>query len=139
MKKVLLSLFFLHLSCMAHATEISESLPSKEQVDEKMSSELSQGLPSADYKKTFIKMMVSLGLLLLLLVTTLWAFKRMVRHRQKQANEEMLIKIIEKRVLSPKSMLYLIEIENRKILLSESTLEVRSHKILDDNLWQEKN
>ena len=42
------------------------------------------------------------------------------------ANNTKAIKILEKRVLSPKSILYLVKVENKKVLISESHMEVRA-------------
>jgi len=43
------------------------------------------------------------------------------------------IKILEKRALSPKSMLYLIEVGGKPFVISESQLEVRLVQTLDWN------
>jgi hypothetical protein len=41
-----------------------------------------------------------------------------------------MIKVLEKRILSPKSILYLVEYEGKKVLVSESHLNMKI-KILD--------
>ncbi len=73
----------------------------------------------------FKRMLLSLGLLIGLLILTVWALKRLMRSREKEINEQKQIKILEKRVLSSKSLLYLVEVEGEKILLAESHLEIR--------------
>jgi flagellar biogenesis protein FliO len=37
-----------------------------------------------------------------------------------------MVNVIERRALSPKTMLYVVEIGNKKVLISESQLEVRT-------------
>lgn len=90
-------------------------------------------LPATDYQSALIKMFVVLILLIGMIGLTIWLIKRFMRTRSEVQNRSNQIQIIEKRVLSPKSMLYLIEVENQKILISESHLEVRPiEKIADD-------
>lgn len=81
------------------------------------------------YEATFVKMILSLGALLVLIFLTVWALKRLSSGRLRFMNQGMGIKILEKRPLSPKSVLYLVEIGGQKVLISESQLEVR--KITD--------
>lgn len=87
------------------------------------------GFTQPEYKHTFIKMMLSLLALVALSVITIWMFRRISRARVEAINNLKSIKIIEKRVLSPKSMLYLVEFENQKFLISESHLDVRITKV----------
>ncbi len=54
-----------------------------------------------------------------------------------QTNMIKNIKILEKRPLSAKSMLYLIEIDGKKAIISESTLEVRKLVDLDKHYKSE--
>ncbi len=84
----------------------------------------------------FRRMLLSLGLLVGLLILTVWALKRLMRSREKEINEQKKIKIIEKRVLSSKSLLYLVEVDGERVLLSESHLEIRPLKALEK---EEKN
>jgi flagellar biogenesis protein FliO len=86
--------------------------------------------PSAEeltdsYHGAFIRMLLSLVGLLVLLFGTFWFLKRMGRGRMGFGSRQS-IQILEKRSLSPKSVLYIVEIEGKKILLSESQLEVRA-------------
>lgn len=91
-------------------------------------------LPAAyqpEYKPAFFKMFFILFALLALVFLTFWIFKNFTRIRLHQANQTKSIKIIEKRAISPKSLLYLIEIEGKKIVVSESSLEVRKLKDME--------
>jgi len=131
MKKAFLFLVISSIfTISAYSDEVSvEKTPTKEEMVEKPLFE--DSLPPSDFHKTFIRMIISLALIIILVFVTFWAFRRMMRAKQMQANNQKAIKIIERRSLSPKTVLYLIDINNKKILLSESHLEVRSHKILE--------
>lgn len=82
-----------------------------------------------EYKPTFFKMLLILTALIALIFVTFYLFKRLMKVRLHQTNLTKNIKILERRPLSPKSILYLIEVDGKKTLISESSLEVR--KITD--------
>lgn len=84
-----------------------------------------------DYESAFIKMILFLVGLLILVFTVFFIFKKFSHARMQHNNHFRMIKVLEKRPISPKSMLYLVEIGGKKILLSESQLEVRHISHLD--------
>jgi flagellar biogenesis protein FliO len=88
------------------------------------------------YETAFIKTIVVLVGLLILIVLTVWMFKKISHGRFKSFNYLKSVKILEKRPLSPKSMLYLIEVSGKQILIAESQLEVRALTSVE---WQGKN
>ena len=65
-------------------------------------------------------MLATLGLIIAALLLVLWFMKRLMNTRVEQLNASSSIRISERRALSPKSMLYLIEVENKTILIAES-------------------
>ena len=77
-----------------------------------------------NYEHALGKMILTLLGLILLIVLTVWIMRRLSAGRFGQGSGHA-IKILEKRPLSAKSMLYLLEIEGQKVLISESQLEVR--------------
>lgn len=83
------------------------------------------------YEATFMKTLLVLVSLIILIGLVIWMFKRLSQTRINQMNYLKSIKIIEKRPISPKSILYLIEVAGRQILISESQLEVRQLTTLD--------
>lgn len=83
------------------------------------------------YETTFIKTIVVLVGLLVLVTLTIWMFRKISHGRFRGVNMMKSIKVLEKRPLSPKSMLYLIEVNGKQVLLSESQLEVRNIATLD--------
>lgn len=91
---------------------------------------LYEPLPQPEFKTAFFKMILILIALVALIFFTFWIFKRFIKVKMHQANLTKNIKILEKRPISAKSMLYLVEIDGKRILISESSLEVRKIKDL---------
>ena len=81
--------------------------------------------PIPSYEGIFIKMMLSLGAILALVLVTIWLLKKLSHGRIGGFGSQKKILILEKKNLSPKTLLYLIELEGKKILISESQFEVR--------------
>jgi flagellar biogenesis protein FliO len=76
---------------------------------------------------SFTRMWITIAAALVLLFVTLWLLRRFKTGHFKGFNGcSSTLNIIERRTLSPKTMLYIIEINNRRILISESQVEVRT-------------
>jgi flagellar protein FliO/FliZ len=73
-------------------------------------------------------MFLTLIALTTLMALTVWFIRRLIRSRLEKGVGEQKIEIIEKRLLSPKTMLYLVEVDGEQVLLAESQLEVRPLK-----------
>jgi flagellar biogenesis protein FliO len=82
-------------------------------------------VPPGDYGAALIKMFLTLIAFVVLLFVTFWLLRRLVQSRLKKGVGADSIKIIEKKMISSKSMLYLVEVEGQKVLLAESQLEIR--------------
>lgn len=67
-----------------------------------------------------INMLVTLGCILLVLGALLWMMRRMQTSRIKYANETGLIKVIDHRVLSQKTSIYLLQIDQKAILIADT-------------------
>jgi flagellar protein FliO/FliZ len=93
-------------------------------------SELDQ--PAISYESAFIKMLVTLGGLILLVFLTIWILRRLGQGRFRGLGSQRSIEILEKRPLSAKSMLYIVQIGNKQVLISESQFDVRHIATLDD-------
>lgn len=83
------------------------------------------------YETAFIKTIVVLVGLLILVILTVWMFRKISHGRLRGMNVLKSVKILEKRPLSPKSMLYLIEVGGKQVLIAESQLEVRNVATID--------
>jgi len=80
--------------------------------------------PQEDYRKLFMKTTGMVVAVLALLILTFWFIRRFSFQRMGQMNQMTHIKIIEKRALSPKSMLYLLQIGGKQVLIAESQVSV---------------
>ncbi len=80
---------------------------------------------TTSYENAFVRMLVTLLGLVFLVFATFWVLRRLGKGKFKTGSGRT-INIIERRALSPKSMLYVVEIGNKKVLISESQLEVRA-------------
>lgn len=94
--------------------------PAIETMDQHLTS-----VPPGDYGATFVKMILTMVGLIALLALTFWFLRRLIQQRLQKGVGEQAIQILEKRMISPKTMLYLIEVEDKKILLAESHLEIK--------------
>lgn len=86
------------------------------------------------YQGAFVKMMLTLFGLIVLIIISVWMLRRLSQGRMKQMNSGRAIKILERRPLSAKSILYVIEIHGKKMLVSESQLEVRFISSVEESL-----
>ncbi len=76
---------------------------------------------------SFTRMWITIAAALVLLFVTLWLLRRFKTGHFKGFNSgSSTLNIVERRTLSPKTMLYIVEINNKRILISESQVEVRT-------------
>jgi len=68
----------------------------------------------------FIRMLFALGFIIVLIFVAAWIFKRILNQRLKQINITSEIKILERRSLSPKTSVYLLEVMGKGVLIGES-------------------
>ncbi len=94
-------------------------------------------LPNMEYKSSFIRMFFVLFALIALIFLSFYLFKRFVRMKMIGGNSNKNIQILEKRALSPKTLLYLIEVDGKKMVVSESHLDVRKINDLDHSRAEE--
>jgi len=81
---------------------------------------------SDSYESAFIKMMLTLGALLLLIALSVYMLRKFSSGKFRGGSSSRTMKILERKPLSAKSVLYLIEVEGKKVLIAESQLEVRT-------------
>jgi flagellar biogenesis protein FliO len=88
-------------------------------------SESASQVPPGDLGAAFVKMFICLIALVILLFVSYWFIRRMIQNRLQKGVGDAAIQIIEKRMISPKTMLYLIEVDRKRILVAESHLEIK--------------
>lgn len=77
-------------------------------------------MPPHPYWKDFVNMLITLFCILGLIMISIWALKKIFRSRMRQMNKHTAIKIIERRTLTPKSSLYLVNILGKNVVIAES-------------------
>lgn len=152
MLKKIFILLFLSTASLAYTETpppaASQTQPSPEKTETSSPALPTQEIPplpssteiTESYEGSFLRVIVSLVGLIILVVVTFWILKRLGRGRFGKFGSDKSIHIIERRPLSPKSVLYLVEVGNKRVLLSESQLEVRSltsYELLDEEEEEE--
>lgn len=134
MKRFILFLLTITFCFCIHAQETKKNSTPPLKIEEQTTVESPKNIceTNYNYKAQFIKMILVLILLIALVFITLKLFKKLAKSKLLGSNNQRAIKILEKRPLSPKSMLYLIEVQGEKVLISESQLEVRPIQSLSD-------
>ncbi|HEY5234764.1 MAG TPA: flagellar biosynthetic protein FliO [Rhabdochlamydiaceae bacterium] len=77
------------------------------------------------YEGAFLKMFLALIALIVGIFFTVWLLKKLSQGRWAGGNSNRAIKIIEKRPLSPKTMLYIIDVDGQQSVIAESQLEIK--------------
>src|SRR5438105_4225679 len=116
--------FFLYLIFIFSSQVSYGDLPPAAPVAPTVQTPLLIETPHDTFESSFVKMLLTLGGLLALIFLTLWILRRF-SHGRIGGFGSKKIKILEKRPLSPKSVLYLVEVDRKQVLLSESQFEVR--------------
>jgi flagellar biogenesis protein FliO len=80
---------------------------------------------TSSYESAFVRMLVTLLGLVFLVFATFWILRRLGKGKFKMGGGRT-INVLERKALSPKSMLFIVEIGNKKVLISESQVEVRA-------------
>lgn len=75
---------------------------------------------TGDLYLEFFKMIFMLGVIIAFLLMIMWFIKRMLSTRIEQLNTTSVIKILERRPLTQKTVIYVVEAYDKRILLAES-------------------
>ena len=84
-----------------------------------------QSTPVGELGAAFAKMILTLVVLVLLLLLSYWFIRKLFQNRLQKGSSDAAIQVLEKRMISGKTMLYLIEVDQKKILIAESQLDVK--------------
>lgn len=72
------------------------------------------------FTEAFIKVMAAVAVMVAALLFLSWSSRKMINAKIQQANETSVLKILEKRSISPKTIIYHMEFEGRSVLFAES-------------------
>ena len=81
--------------------------------------------PGVDYGSAIAQMLLTFFAIIALLFVSFWFLRRLIQNRLQKGVGDQAIQIIEKRMISPKTMLYIIEVDGKKTLIAESHLEIK--------------
>jgi flagellar biogenesis protein FliO len=83
---------------------------------------MTDSLPS--YEGAFVKMFLTLLVIVVGIIGTVWFLKRLARGRFGGSSSTSIV-VLEKKQLSPKTILYVVEVEGKQVLIAESQLEIK--------------
>ena len=89
------------------------------------------------YEPTFIKMILTFLGLIALIIGSIWILKRILNAPFRQVSSQKTVKILERKGLSPKSTLYVVELYGKKIVFVESQAEVRKLMEIEERSSEE--
>lgn len=81
-------------------------------------------LDNTRFMKEFAYMLFMLGILITMVYFTAWFLRRMTNVRVEQLNASSNIRVLEKRALSQRTTLFLLEIDAKQILVAETPTTV---------------
>jgi len=85
------------------------------------------------YQDAFIRMLLSLVGILILVLGTFWILKKLNKGKFRLGSSSR-IHVLEKKSLSSKTVLYIVEIHGKEVLIAESQLEVRNLTEIDPEI-----
>lgn len=74
-----------------------------------------------DFTKELKRISLTLGAVIVLMIATIYLLRRLASQRSIRYNKQSKIQILERRGVSPKTTLYLLEIDGKKVFFAEST------------------
>jgi len=119
-------IFFLATSSAYTAENESSDCPvvkqqqKVESVHESMITEDDSAPKAYNFWNEFTNMVITLALILGTLIVFAWILKRFLSKRVIQVNATSSIRIIERRALSPKTAIYLLDVLGKGIIIGES-------------------
>ena len=131
MKYLLRIVVFLQLLLSGYAWAQNETAPQPPSAPAQPPMEMTEPaqpppIPSENYGASFMKMIIALVVIFVAVAIVIWLIKNFSRGRFARGAGPRRIEIIERRALSQKSVLYLLEVDGARVLVSESQNEVRT-------------
>ncbi len=122
MLQILLFFIFLLTPLYGGALEGETTTP-----EHPLSAESQNPAQTYNYWHEFVNMLYTLAFVIALIFLSIWVLKKMMRSRVKSLNQANGIRILERRPLSAKATIYLVDILGKGIVISESPAGV--HRI----------
>lgn len=91
-----------------------------------------------NFQAKFLNMLLLLGLIVVFMLIASWSLKRLMKNRVTQLNTQSSIKVLETRALSPRSTLYLVEVQGQQLLIAETATTVSHLTSVEDSTLPER-
>ena len=104
---------FLYLFLFVPVAAFAQEMPAKFLAAEE-SSEMGR------FFEEFLNMALTLGMIVGVMLIIAWVVKKFLNTQIDKMNETSQIKILERRSLAPKSTIYILEIEGKKVIVGET-------------------
>ena len=112
------------LSLLLSSTALSAS--EEQSLLSSVSEEQAVEVKEYHFWEEFLNMILALAFIVTLIMVASSMLKRLSRNRMHQANDANLIKILERRALTPKSAIYLIEVAGQAIVIADSASGIQT-------------
>lgn len=108
----------------------STDAPKAQEAPESLHVPMPDEIQMPTYEGAFTKMILTLVGLVALIFITVWLLRRLTQGKIGSFGKKH-INIIERKPLSPKTILYIVEVDGKQILVAESQLEIKALTTLD--------
>lgn len=115
---LMIIMFSLSTNLFSDMTTADDSIA--QLIEQELSGDAASTSTEFNYWNEFLQMILSLGTVVIILLFVAWFLRRFINKKVLQGNQSNEIKIIERRMLSPKSTLYLLEVKDKLLLVSDS-------------------
>ncbi|MBM3194321.1 MAG: FliO/MopB family protein [Chlamydiae bacterium] len=109
------------------AENLPPGIKAQQPADDKESAQDSKGIEeqNKNFQNAIIKTFLSIVAFIALILLTIWFLRRLAHNRHTFGMKSHSMQILEKRLLSPKTTLYLMEVDGKKVVFSESMMDVK--------------
>lgn len=114
-----LYLFFISIPLLA-ADSDPQNPPSEPSTSLFPASQLPLDEPASKFTDELLNMVITLGMVIAVIFALAWIMKRMLNAKVQQENVTSNIKVIERRTISSKSGIYVLEIFDKILVVAES-------------------
>lgn len=86
------------------------------------------------FTSELVNMLTTLGIFIGALIALSWVLKKLMSQRVEQVNQHSNIKIVERRTLSPKSNIYLLDILGKTLVIAETPAGITHLSTIDGTI-----
>lgn len=94
--------------------------------------------PTDKFTSELYNMLITLGLFVAVIIALTWILKRILNAKVQQDNVRSNIKVVERRNLSPKSGIYILEVFGKTLIVAESPAGFQHLATMDATLEEDE-